>query len=117
MSILPSPLKSPTRTSAQVTLVDQEVQGLVLNDEPFETATHPPPVPGSRPAMSVWPSPTKSPVRTSTQFTVALQMSHCVVLNADEPLDTPTHHWPLLETRPAMSFLITTLTLAVAIEF
>src|SRR5216683_2583875 len=52
MSSLPSPLKSPTCTSTQVTAGFQVIHRLVLNDEPVERATHHWPVCEYRAAMS-----------------------------------------------------------------
>src|SRR5216684_3992745 len=68
-SDLPSPLKSPTCTSTQVTVGDQLPHRLVVKDEPVDMPTHQFPVPGSRPAISVRPSPLKSPVTTFVQLT------------------------------------------------
>src|SRR2546425_204841 len=72
MSALPSPLKSPTCTSTQVTLtpvvpVLQMVQTEVVTELPLDRATHHLPVFGSQPAMSVSPSPLKSPASTLAQ--------------------------------------------------
>src|SRR6266478_6569260 len=116
MSILPSPLKSPTFTSTQVTPVDQAVHGVVMKAEPLDRPTHQFPVAGSRAAMSVLPSPSKSPVRTSAQGMLA-QLAHWALLKAVEPLDRPTHTWPEPEARPTMSLANweTTLTLAEAV--
>src|SRR6266852_458322 len=69
MSALPSPLKSPTLTSAQVTPVLQEVQRVVLNAEPVLNPVHQAPFESTRPVMSDLPSPLKSPTFTSTQLT------------------------------------------------
>src|SRR5207244_3047170 len=76
MSSLPSPLKSPTLTSTQLTAVGQLPQTLLLKDEPVDKATSHCPVAGLRPATSVLPSPLKSPVCTSTQATVESQPPH-----------------------------------------
>src|SRR5216684_643124 len=61
MSILPSPLKSPTRTSAQVAWGFHWVQKAFVKEEPVDKATHHFPSPNSRPTKSVLPSPLKSP--------------------------------------------------------
>src|SRR5947208_17132731 len=76
MSALPSPLKSPTFTSTQVTPVLQVSHLLVVKPpEPLDNETHQSPVSLARPAMSVKPSPLKSPVCTSTQVTPVLQVN------------------------------------------
>src|SRR5260370_9392704 len=69
MSALPSPLKSPTLTSVQVTAGDHLPHIVVLKPEPVDSPTHHNPVEGSRPITSAVPSPSKSPVATSVQFT------------------------------------------------
>src|SRR5947209_3537334 len=73
MSSLPSPVKSPTFTSTQLTAVDQLPHTLLLKNEPVDKATSHCPVAGLRPAMSVKLSPLKLPVCTSTQATVESQ--------------------------------------------
>src|SRR5438445_10968531 len=57
MSSLPSPVKSPTFTSTQLTAVGQLPHTLLLKDEPVDKAPSHCPVAGLRPAMSVLPSP------------------------------------------------------------
>src|SRR5438128_3747909 len=71
MSALPSPLKSPTLTSTQVTVVGQAVpQGEDVKAVlPLESPTHHRPVSSTRLVMSALPSPLKSPTLTSTQVT------------------------------------------------
>src|SRR5437870_548947 len=81
MSALPSPLKSPTLTSTQVTLVGQAVpQGVELNELPVLSPTHQWPVCSTRPTRSALPSPLKSPTLTSTQVTLVGQAPHLVLL-------------------------------------
>src|SRR5216684_1984828 len=106
MSALPSPFRSPMRTSTQVTAVDQVAHKLVLRAvEPFDKLAHHWPLCRTRPIMSALPSPFRSPMRTSTQVTAGDQVAHKLVLNAVEPLDRLAHHWPLCRTRPMMSAL------------
>src|SRR5712692_4659211 len=97
MSALPSPLKSPTCTSTQVTFGLQVAHKLVVKLEPVESPTHHWPVLRSRPAMSALPSPLKSPTCTSTQVTFGLQVAH-TLLSKPVPIDFRTHHWPVLES-------------------
>src|SRR5260370_33117892 len=73
MSTLPSPKKSPTLTSTQVTPVLHVVHKLVVKPVPVLSDTHHWPLSRARPAMSVLPSPLKSPTTTSTQVTPVLQ--------------------------------------------
>src|SRR5260370_1170153 len=73
MSVLPSPLKSPTLTSTQVTLGLQVVQRLQVKLEPVLRPTHHSP-PAERPATSVKPSPLKSPCTTCCQLAAGLQL-------------------------------------------
>src|SRR5947209_13846026 len=106
MSSLPSPLKSPTLTSTQVTVVGQGVpQGVELNELPVLSPTHHRPVCSTRPVMSALPSPLKSPTLTSTQVTLVGQ----AVPQGEEvkavPLESATHHRPVCSTRPVMSSL------------
>src|SRR5713226_8778127 len=107
MSSLPSPLKSPTLTSTQVTVVGQAVpQGEEVKAVlPLETATHHRPVCSTWPVMSLRPSPLKSPTLTSTQVTVVGQAPQGEEVKAVLPLETATHHRPVCCTRPAMSSL------------
>src|SRR5215470_1001183 len=105
MSALPSPLKSPTCTSRQVTVVDHIAHAVVTNEEPLDRPTHHSPVFGSRPAMPVRPSPKKSPVTTSTQLTLGLHPAQELVTN-EEPVLTPVHHKPPSTQRPVMSLRI-----------
>src|SRR5205809_57831 len=106
MSVLPSPLKSPTLTSTQVTVVGQAVpQGEEKKAAlPLETATHHRPVGCTRPVMSSLPSPVKSPTFTSTQLTAVLHWSHLLRAKVD-PMLMPTHQRPVCWTRAAMSVL------------
>src|SRR5207302_1593580 len=84
MSALPSPSKSPTLTSTQVTVVGQAPQGEDVKAVlPLETATHHLPVGCTRPAMSSFLSPVKSPTRTSTQLTAVLHWPHRLRAKAD----------------------------------
>src|SRR5207244_9778440 len=76
MSSLPSPVKSPTFTSTQLTAVGQLPHTLLFKDDPVDKATSHCPVAGLRPTMSVLPSPLKSPVCTSTHATVESQLPH-----------------------------------------
>ena len=104
MSLLPSPLKSPTWTSTQVTLEFQVAQRLLVKELPLERAAHHWPFERTRPAMSLLPSPLKSPTLTSTQVTAVDHVVHSVVVN-EWPVDRPTHHCPVPRMRPAMSLL------------
>src|SRR5207245_9687365 len=61
ISVLPSPLKSPTWTVPQVTLGAQLPHIVVLNVEPVDKPTHQFPELCTRPARSALPSPLKSP--------------------------------------------------------
>src|SRR5713226_3718113 len=108
MSSLPSPLKSPTLTSTQVTVVGQAVpQGEDVKAVlPLESATHHRPVCSTRPAMSSLPSPLKSPTLASTQVTVVGQaVPQGEDVKAVLPLESPTHHRPVCTTRPTTSSL------------
>src|SRR2546430_4001328 len=95
MSLLPSPLKSPTVTSTHVTAVLQVVHGAgdVMKLEPFDRAVHQLPPSLYRPVMSALPSPSKSPTCTSTQVAKVDQAAHIVVLKL-EPVDMPVHQLP-----------------------
>src|SRR6266436_6376349 len=73
-SDLPSPLKSPTCTSTQVTFGFHRAQRLLLKLEAVDCASHQVPSCLTRPIRSVLPSPLKSPVCTSTQVTLGF---HC----------------------------------------
>src|SRR5260370_14732859 len=106
MSALPSPSRSPIRTSTQVTAGDQVAYKLVLRAvDPFDKPAHHWPLCRTRPMMSALPSPFKSPMRTSTQVTAGDQVTHKLVVNAVAPLDKLAHHWPLCRTRPMTSAL------------
>src|SRR5262249_9229745 len=92
-SDMPSPLKSPTWTSTQVTAVLQVAHRVVLNDEPLDRPTHQVPWLLTRPAMSIIGSrergltaPLKSPTTTSTQVTSGDQVSHWLLVK-EEPVD------------------------------
>ena len=53
--------------------------------------------------IAVWDHiPSTSPIRTSTQVTEELQVVHKLELKLD-PVESPTHHAPVAESRPAMS--------------
>src|SRR5437867_1840416 len=106
MSALPSPLKSPTRMSTQVTVVGQAVPQAeeVKAVLPLESATHHRPVGSTRPTMSSLPSPVKSPAWTSTQLTAVLHWPHLEKAKVD-PVLIPTHQKPVCWTRAAMSVL------------
>src|SRR5205823_5833170 len=80
MSDLPSPVKSATRTSSQVTAVDHEPQSSLTKPVPADFAIHQLPLPGSRPTMSSLPSPLKSPTCTSAQLAAGDHQPHSVVL-------------------------------------
>src|SRR5437660_200894 len=56
----------------------------------------------ARPAMSALPSPLKSPTTTLSHLTDVLQAVHSLTLKS-EPVDRPSHHWPVSRARPAMS--------------
>src|SRR5438067_2321916 len=108
MSALPSPLKSPTFTSTQVAPVLQVAHLLVVKPpEPLERETHQSPVCLARPAISVKPSPLKSPVTTSTHVTQVLHVNGWELVKL-VPVEAPSHHCPLLLTRPMMSSPFTT---------
>src|SRR6266480_1955686 len=99
-SALPSPLKSPTRTSTQGTEALQVVQRLNWNVEPLERPTHTSPLSAARATMSVLPSPLKSPMSTSAQVTPVDMLAHKLLLKPVAPLETAPHTWPLDDTRP-----------------
>src|SRR5206468_7850882 len=67
MSDRPSPLKSPTCTSTQMTAGLQVAHKVVFSDDPVDRLTHHCPLCNTRPAMSSLPSPLKSPTLMSTQ--------------------------------------------------
>src|SRR5207245_10168249 len=93
MSALPSPLKSPTLTSTQVTLGPSAAQVAhkeLVKELPVDWATHHWPLSAARPTMSILPSPLKSPTLTSTQVTPVLHCPHWLVVNI-EALATPAH--------------------------
>src|SRR5262249_8902321 len=93
LAALPSPLKSPTLTSTQVTAAFQDAHKLVEAEDPEEMAAHHEPPCSQRPAMSNLPSPLKSPLLTSTQVTAGVQVAH-KPLPKDEPFAEASHHWP-----------------------
>src|SRR5262249_9129226 len=76
MSALPSPLKSPTFTSTQVTFGFQWVHRLLVKDVPVDRPTHQSPDCKTRPAISILPSPLRSPTMTLTQVTWGFQLAH-----------------------------------------
>src|SRR5207244_236890 len=93
MSSLPSPLKSPTRTSTQVTFGFQLAQKVVLKEVPVDMPVHQEPPSSHRAVMSMMrrpvlglTAPLKSPTRTSTQVTFGFHCAQAVVLN-DVPLE------------------------------
>src|SRR5207245_5740812 len=88
-SALPSPLKSPTRTSTQVTAVGHWTHLVKLNGAPLLTRHQP--VCSTRPVTSALPSPSKSPTLTSTQVTVVGHWPHLEKLN-ELPLLMLIHH-------------------------
>src|SRR5438445_6399593 len=102
MSDLPSPLKSPTLTSDQVTPVLQVSHLEAAKPDPLDKANHQAPPSAYRPTMSALPSPLKSPTCTSAQVTPVLQVSHTDMVKP-LPLDRPTHHLPVSASRAAMS--------------
>src|SRR5437667_10533285 len=96
MSALPSPLKSPTLTSTQVTLGPSAAQVAhkeLVKELPVDWATHHWPLSAARPTMSILPSPLKSPTLTSAQVTLVLHLPHWPVVNIDA-LVTPVPHDP-----------------------
>src|SRR6266446_6397479 len=103
MSALPSPLKSPTFTSTQVTLGFHCPHRVVAKDEPVLKAVHQEPPSSQRPVMSALPSPLKSPTCTSTQVTAVDQRPHREVVNPAEPLESATHQLPVAASRPTTS--------------
>src|SRR5713101_7743817 len=105
MSDLPSPLKSPTWTSTQVTLGFQVPQRLVVKVfDPLESPTYHCPVCRYRPMISACPSPLKSPVCTSTQVTFGFQVAQRLLVKA-EPVEAPIHHCPAAPNRPRILLL------------
>src|SRR6266436_560977 len=98
MSALPSPLKSPTFTSVQVTLGFQVAHRTLVKELPVDWASH------HRPTMSALPSPLKSPTLTSTQVTAGLadQAPKCKLVK-EVPLERATHQSPDSFTRPTRS--------------
>src|SRR5216683_4313781 len=106
MSAFPSPLKSPTWTSTQVTPALHVSHKVALKLEPVESPVDHWPVDSARPVMSAFPSPLKSPTLTSTQLTLVSQVPQLEDTN-ELPVESPTHHWPpyweVLDTCPAMS--------------
>src|SRR5438128_3193394 len=54
--------------------------------------------------MSALPSPLKSPTFTSTQVAAVLHAVHGAVTK-EAPVDSPTHHIPVVGSRPIMSAL------------
>src|SRR5205823_381527 len=106
ISDLPSPLKSPTWTSTQVTLVLQVSQRELVKPEPLDKATHHWPVSKARPMMSLLPSPLKSPTFTSTHVTPVLQVVHGAGDDMKlEPFESALHQLPPSLSRPVMSAL------------
>src|SRR5713101_898207 len=103
MSVLPSPSKSPTRTSAQVTLGFQVAHAVVSKEDPVDRPTYQTPASLYRTTMSEWPSPSKSPTLTSAQVTPGFQDAHSVVLRTLDPFDRLTHQLPACNSRPMMS--------------
>src|SRR5438105_12342591 len=116
MSALPSPLKSPTLTSTQVTSTQlapvlQVSQRELVKLDPVDKAIHHAPPCKYRPTMSALPSPLKSPTWTSTQVAPVLQVVHTDMVKPPPtnsfpgavPVDKPTHHLPVLASRAAMS--------------
>src|SRR5437870_1408532 len=69
MSASPSPVKSPTFTSTEVTAGGHGPQTVKVNELPVLSPVHHRPVCSTRPTMSVRPSSLKSPVCTPTQVT------------------------------------------------
>src|SRR5438132_11919779 len=99
MSDLPSPLKSPTLTSDQVTPVLQVSHLEAAKPEPVDRATHQSPPSAYRPTMSAFPSPLKSPTCTSAQVTPVLQVCHSDVAKP-LPLHRATRQSPPSAYRP-----------------
>src|SRR5262245_52175595 len=91
MSVLPSPLKSPTFASTQVTFGFQAAHKEVLKLLPRDSPTHHWPPCKVRPTMSAFPSPLKSATLTSSHITVGLQLAHTLLVN-EVPVLWPTHH-------------------------
>src|SRR5690349_11991817 len=105
MSGLPSPLKSPTLTSSQLTDVLHVSQSWSVKLPPLESATYQSPTSSARPMMSARPSPLKSATLTSTHVTPVPQTVHSEVTKLPKPVFKPTYHWPVDRSRPAMSSL------------
>src|SRR5438132_12756329 len=95
MSALPSPLKSPTLTSTQVTPVLQVSHLEAAKPEPLDKATHQSPPSAYRPTMSALPSPLESPTCTSGQVTPGRRASRAARVKPP-PLAHPTHPFPAL---------------------
>src|SRR6266851_1254143 len=105
-SALPSPVKSPTWTSTQVTAVLHWSQTVKLNELPSLSPVHHRPVCSTRPVISALPSPLKSPTLTSTQVTLVGQaVPQGEEVKAVLPLESATHHRPVCSTRPVISAL------------
>src|SRR5947209_11907696 len=103
-SALPSPVKSPTRTSAQLRLGEsatQVVHRVWVKDMPVEVATHHCPVAGSRPARSSLPSPLKSASCTSAHASGPHTSQSRSVKPV--PVEVPTHQTPVCGSRPTRS--------------
>src|SRR5262249_28925467 len=94
MSILPLPVRSPTCTSTQVTLVDQAPHRLLAKRVPVDTPTSHWPVAALRPTISALPPPVKSPTWPSTQSMVG---SHWPQSAVERPaaVEMLTHHCPV----------------------
>src|SRR6516225_5153741 len=99
----PSPLKSPTCTSTQLTAGDHMSHLLVMKADPVDCPVHHSPPCSHRPTMSALPSPLKSPTFTSTQVTFAFHIAHGLrpVVNP-EPVEMPVYHWPVCSHLPVM---------------
>src|SRR5207245_2307288 len=93
-SALPSPVRSPSCTSTQVTSGDHVAQRLVRKDVPVDRPAHHWPVSCTRPMRSALPSPFRSPTLTSTHVTSGDQTSHREVVKWPAPSDRATYHWP-----------------------
>src|SRR5712692_8911741 len=104
MSALPSPVKSPTITSTQVTAGLQVAHGVVekANPLPVLIPTNHWPVARLRAATSVVPSPLKSPVSTFTQVAAGFKVPNIALLNPLVPFDTATHNPPPVVSCPRM---------------
>src|SRR5437660_11849192 len=94
MSLLPSPLKSPTCTSTHSTAELHVSHRITSKAEPVERFTTHWPLDCCRPTRSITPSPLKSPTLISTQVTAVDQFAHHVGSVNALPVEALTHQSP-----------------------